>query len=231
MVGSPLISVITPIHTSNHRIPEIRRALSLADAPTQLIMVLNNPILIQQIKSQRANEMVVVARRRGRGFAFLQGMTNITGAITLLLHSDTVPLEGWDRAIIAAMEDPEVVGGGFAVAYDTHRPYYDLGLWMLNQWFRISGEFYGDHAMFIRTDVLKSCMEVLEVPLFEDLRLAKCMRKFGRVVLLEKRVETSAEEFRKRGVIPIIAEFMLCRVWYALGGSPLKIYNHYYSTS
>ncbi|MFW9767357.1 MAG: hypothetical protein ACFFEM_00950, partial [Candidatus Thorarchaeota archaeon] len=102
---SPSISVITPIHTANHKLQEIRKVLSSSTHPTELIIVINNPELIGQIESQSNNEKVVIASRKGRGFAFLKGITNITGLITLLLHSDTIPPVGWDNAILSALED------------------------------------------------------------------------------------------------------------------------------
>ncbi len=115
VVGSPLISVITPIHTTNHKIPQIRKSISSANTPTQLIFVLNNPKLTNHIVPQDSTESVVVAPRKGRGFAFLQGIANATGNITVLLHSDTIPPIGWDHAILTALEDPQVVGGGFSL--------------------------------------------------------------------------------------------------------------------
>lgn len=230
MVDSPLISVITPIHTTNHKIPQIRKALSSATIPTQLIVVINNPKLTNHIIPQGSNELVVVAPRKGRGFAFLHGIASITGSVTMLLHSDTIPPIGWEHAILTALEDPQVVGGGFSMTYDTPKPYLDFGTWMVNQWIRISGEIYGDRAMFIRSHILKRCLSVLEVPLFEDLRLAQCMRKYGRLVLLKEKVETSAENYRKHGLMGYIGKFLLCRIWYALGGSPFQIYNAYYSS-
>ncbi|MHA2026714.1 MAG: hypothetical protein ACW98U_12510 [Candidatus Thorarchaeota archaeon] len=224
MVASPLISVITPIHSTNHKIPQIRKALSSANAPTQLIVVLNNPKLSNHIIPQSSNELVVVAPRKGRGFAFLQGIANITGSITMLLHSDTIPPIGWDHAILTALEDPHVVGGGFSLTYDTPKPNLDLGTWVMNQWFRISGELYGDRAMFVRSHILKRCLSVLEVPLFEDLRLVQCMHRYGRVVLLKDMVENISKSFREQ------VSFIPYRLWYALGGSPFQIYNAYYST-
>ncbi|MFW9800028.1 MAG: glycosyltransferase [Candidatus Thorarchaeota archaeon] len=231
MEDSPLISVITPLHTSNHRIPEIRKALSSATVPIELILVLNDAKLIGKITTKSANELVLVCLRKGRGFAFLEGIARATGAITVLLHSDTVPPSGWDRAILTALENPRVVGGGFSMTHDTPKPYLDLGIWVANKWFRISGELYGDRALFIRSHILKRCLSVLKVPLFEDLRLAQCMRKSGRVVLLEEKVETSAKGFRKHGLVGHTARILLCRFWYALGGSPFQIYNAYYSTA
>ncbi|MHA2355108.1 MAG: hypothetical protein ACXADC_08050 [Candidatus Thorarchaeota archaeon] len=216
--------MITPIHTTNHKIPQIRKSISSATAPIQLILVLNNPKLTNHIVPKSSNELVVVAPRKGRGFAFLQGIANVTGNFTVLLHSDTILPNGWDNAILTALEDPQVVGGGFSMTYDTPKPNLDLGTWIMNHWFRISGEIYGDRALFVRSHILKRCLSVLEVPLFEDLRLAQCMHRYGRVVLLKDKVENISKSFRDQ------VSFILFRLWYALGGSPFRIYNAYYST-
>ncbi|MFW9926489.1 MAG: glycosyltransferase [Candidatus Thorarchaeota archaeon] len=230
MASSPVISVVTPIHTTSHKLPQIREALSSAQEPVQLIVVLNNPKLVSQIDPQDSNEVVVVSTRKGRGFAFLQGIATVTGEITMLLHSDTIPPLGWDLSILNALKDPKVVGGGFSMKYATPKPNLDIGVWVMNQWFRISGELYGDRAMFIRSHILRRCLSVLEVPLFEDLRLAQCMHKHGRVVLLKDKVETSDKSLREYGLLRYIGSFLLCRLWYALGGSPFQIYDFYYST-
>ncbi|MHA1905189.1 MAG: glycosyltransferase [Candidatus Thorarchaeota archaeon] len=230
MVDPPLISVIIPFHSTNHKLPQIRKALSSATASIQSILVLSNPELAKNISPENSSELVVVAPRKGRGFAFLEGIANVTGTITMLLHSDTIPPHGWDQAILAAMKDTNVVGGGFSLAYALLKPHLELGNWILNQWFRISGELYGDRAMFIRSHILRRCLQVLEVPLFEDLRLTQCMHNYGRVVLLKEKVETSPASFRKIGLLRYIGNFWLCRFWYALGGSPFQIYDAYYPT-
>jgi hypothetical protein len=228
MKGSPLISVITPIHTTNHRLTRIRKAISSATHPIELIIVLNNPELIGHVVPQTSNEQVLFTPRKGRGFAFLEGIANSSGFITLLLHSDTVPPMGWDNAILSAIEDTRVVGGGFSMTYGKPIPNLDIGIWIMNQWFRLSGELYGDRAMFVRSDILKRCLSVLEVPLFEDLQLAKCIRRHGRVVLLKEKVETGTKTLREYGLFRYLGSFLLCRFWYALGGSPFHIYNAYY---
>jgi len=228
LVDSPLISVIVPLHSMNHKLTQIRKVISTATVSTQLILVLNNPVLAKQITPKTPNESVVIAPRKGRGFAFVEGITHIKGTISMLLHSDTVPPLGWDRAILAALENPHVVGGGFSMTYGRPKPYLEPGIWMMNQWFRISGEIYGDRAMFIRSKILKRCLSMLEVPIFEDLRLVQSMHKFGQVVLLKEKVETGAKTYRDLGFLRYFGNFLLCRVWYALGGSPFQIYNFYY---
>ncbi len=231
MVDHPLISVVTPFHSTKHKLPQIRRALASASVPIQFIMVLNNPKLSKHITLQNSNELIVIAPQRGRGFAFLKGIANIKGTFTMLLHSDTIPPIGWDLSILTALEDSHVVGGGFSMTYGRRKPYLGVGIWIMNQWFRVTGDLYGDRAMFIRSQILKQCLSALEVPIFEDLRLAKCMHKHGQVVLLNEEVETVAKDFRDLGFRRYFGTFLLCRIWYALGVSPNQIFKFYYPTT
>jgi glycosyltransferase involved in cell wall biosynthesis len=221
--------VITPIHTSDHKLPQIRQALSSATHPAELIVVINNPDLTEHIVSQIPNELVVIAPRKGRGFAFLQGIANIKGEITLLLHSDTIPPLGWDESILNAMKDPQVAGGGFSMTYETPDPFLDFICWFSNQWARLTGEIYGDRGMFVRSHILRHCLSALEVPIFEDVRLAHCMRNHGRAILLNDKAVTSEEGYRKYGLLQYIGRVWRSRIWHALGVSPFKIYNYYYS--
>ena len=231
MESPPLISVVTPIHSTDHKLPQIREALSLTNKPIQLIVVLNNPILVDQIIPQSSNETVVVSHRKGRGFSFLKGIAEVKGKITLLLHSDTTLPPGWCDAILTKMENPSVVGGGFSMVYDTPNPYLDIVSWFSDQWVRLSEELYGDRAMFIRSHILGRCLSALEVPIFEDLRLSRCMRKFGRLAILKEKVQTSASAYQKHGLLQYILKIWLCRIWHEIGGSPFEIYDFYYSTS
>ncbi|MHA2426149.1 MAG: hypothetical protein ACXAEF_15280, partial [Candidatus Thorarchaeota archaeon] len=117
MSSSPVISVIIPIHDMNHKLLQIRRALNTATVPLQVVIVLNNPGLSKHIVPQTSSESVVIAARKGRGFAFIEGAKIVKGTFTMLLHSDTIPNPGWDQAILSAMSDPKVAGGGFTLTY------------------------------------------------------------------------------------------------------------------
>ena len=230
MANSPLLSVITPIHSTGHKLSQIRKAVSSATHPTELIIVINNPELNGHVDSLTPNEIVVSASRKGRGFAFLEGIAKIKGHIAMLLHSDTVPPSGWDQVIVNVMKDPQVAGGGFSMTYDDPDPILDFICWLSNQWARLTGEIYGDRAMFIRSKILRKCAPLLEVPLFEDQRLAHCMRENGRVLVLNEKVLTSSEGYRRHGIVKYVGKIWRSRIWNSLGVSPFTIYDYYYST-
>jgi glycosyltransferase involved in cell wall biosynthesis len=207
----------------------IRKVLATAKVPIQLIIVLDNKNLEQCVTTLNLNEIIVSSPRKGRGFAFKKGISHATGDIILLLHSDTIPPIGWSQAILKVMKDPNVVGGGFSLTYDIPSPLLNLGIQIINLWFQISKEIYGDRAMFVRSSILHNCLSSMEVPLLEDVRLAKCMRQHGKVVMLKEEVTTSAKALQVQGLLNYIGKFIRCRIWYTLGGDPQTIYQVYYS--
>lgn len=229
MKTPPLISVVCPIHSSNHKLEAIRNVLLSSNVPIELIVVINNPEISVKIVPQNFEETVVKCPRRGRGYAFLAGIAEVRGRITMLLHSDTVPPLGWDHVILSALANPDVVGGGFSLSYDTRNPLLEIVSWLSNQWVRLTKEMYGDRAMFVQTNILERCLSALDVPLYEDLRLARCMLRQGDLILANQKIETSAVKYQKYGVLEYLRKIWLSRIWYHLGVSTSQIYDMYYS--
>jgi len=223
-----LISVIVPIHTSDHLRPAVTEAVKSSPARTELIVVINGPGSGPMPQSLEAADKLVTSERQGRGYAFTDGIKEANGEIVVLLHSDTILPVNWAEAIRTALEDPRVVGGAFSRSFDEESGYLwflthlgDLFTWLI-------GDIWGDRAMFVRAEVLRRCLPELEIPIMEDVRLSKCMRGSGKVKLLKESVITSADHFREYGKIGHTLRFLRCRVWYAFGGSPDDIFRYYY---
>lgn len=223
------ISVIVPVHKKNSRLSEIRKQINHSQQTVELIIVINNNALEEVIKPENTFEKVVVAEKIGRGYAFIKGIMKSQGDIVLLLHSDTLPPKNWDKAIKNALENDRIVGGGFSMSFDSHSYYLKLLAYSSYIRFRLTGEIVGDRAIFVRSEILKKCLRVMDVPLFEDVRLSKFMRKFGSTTLLKEKVVTSADSFRKNGMLGHFWRIVKCRLLYVLGVDLEKIYKYYYS--
>ena len=87
---------------------------------------------------------------------------------------------------------------------------------------------WGDRAIFIRSHILKDRTQFMNVPLMEDVKLSGFMKKQGNVVMLKEKAITSADTFIKYGLLRNTFRIIKCRLWYALGGDPEKIYSYYY---
>jgi len=223
------ISVVVPVHRKISRLSEIRKVIYYSPQTVELIIVINNNELEEVIKPENSFEKVVISEKIGRGYAFIKGIMEAQEDIVLLLHSDTLLPKNWDKAIKNALENDQIVGGGFSMSFDRHSYYLKLLVYLSYIRFRLTGEISGDRAIFARSEILKKCLCVMDVPLFEDVRLSKFMRKFGSTIILKEKVVTSADSFRKNGMLGHLWRIVKCRLLYVLGVDLEKIYQYYYS--
>jgi glycosyltransferase involved in cell wall biosynthesis len=223
------ISVIVPIHDKAPKLQAIKESIAASSYPVELIIVVNEKDPIVWNAPTLSHERVIISKRVGRGYAFVKGAEKALGKITLLLHSDTVLPQKWDDAIMKAIGDGRIIGGAFSLSYDVPSLYLKTMIRVSDLFIRLTGEIWGDRAIFIRSDILRQCLAAIDVPLFEDVRLSKCMRDRGEVAVLKENVVTGADNFRKNGMIGHHWRVVKCRLWYALGGDPRDIYEYYYS--
>jgi glycosyltransferase involved in cell wall biosynthesis len=229
MHEAPRLSVIMPVHRETGLLAGVRSSVHAASAPPELVIVLNDRSLEGSIKAERPNERVVLCERRGRGFALARGVGEVTGEVVVLLHSDTLLPPGWDIAINRALADRRYVGGGFHIAFDRPSRYLNFLLLYSDLMVLLGRAMWGDRAVFVRARAIRKCLGALDAPLFEDVRLSKCLRRMGKLVLLKERVVTSADHFWHNGPYTQTARIIKARLWYAFGGDPQRIYDYYYS--
>jgi glycosyltransferase involved in cell wall biosynthesis len=224
----PKISVIVPIYRRTPQLQRLREFMANSNSMYELILVINNSALIHDIVAQHPHEIVITQLQPGRGFALKRGTMSARGEVILFLHSDTILSQNWDTEIIEQLKDPHIVGGGYSLRFDTPNIVLEYLIKLSTIIFHLTGELWGDRAIFVRSKTLRKCLSALNVPLFEDIRLSKCMRKHGIVSILNKYVTTSAASFQKYGLIQQTIRILVSRLWYALGGDPKQIYNYYY---
>ena len=152
----------------------------------------------------------VVAAERGRARQMNAGAARGRGGALLFLHADTALPPGALDRVRAALADPAVAGGCFAVTFDRGgadgRPFGPLGrafmrLWEARLWMRWHRFAFGDRALFVRRDVFEAVGGFPEQPLFEDLDLVRAVRRRGRFSFLDAAVVTSARRFRRGGAV------------------------------
>jgi len=222
-----MISVIVPAHSKENKIQDIRDAVTKAKTQIELIWVISKE-LEGLIKPEHPNEKVIFDERWGKGYALAKGTKEANGDVVLFLHADTVLPDGWDQIIVEALKDQKVVGGGFSYSFDMKSVIMKLAIFTTIVLYYTKGDLWGDHAVFVRSEVLEKCIDSLDVAIWEDLRLSHSMRDYGRVVLLKEKICTSADKFKNNGAFTHSMRIANCRIWYALGGDTDKIYCYYY---
>jgi rSAM/selenodomain-associated transferase 2 len=163
---------------------------------------------------------VVVCGRPGRAAQMNAGAAAARGAIILFLHADTALPDGALRAVSEVMADGGVSGGGFSLSYVERGALLRLIAAWATLRSRLRHVHYGDQAPFVRRTVLDAIGGVPEIALFEDLELARAMKRAGRVVSLPLAVGTSARRLRSGGIARTALRFAWLKLRYALGGDP-----------
>ncbi len=223
---SGTISVVMPVHRPDYQLSQIRD--SIAQCPgVELIIVLNGEAIGMELFPTPI-EQVVTSNRLGRGYAMVKGAKAARGDVVLFLHSDTILPEGWDQEVRGIMSDGEVVGGAFSLSFDTSLLRMKIMAHLSDIWLIASGHLWGDRAMFIRSNVLRECINSMDVPIFEDVRLSQGMRRRGIIRISRKKVVTSWDAFRRNGALGHLWIIIKCHYWYLIGWDPERIYEKYY---
>jgi len=222
-----MISVIVPVGDFKPELNKIRHNFTTVETPIEVILVVRDQ-LKDQVAKTYPFEKVLIASQQGRGYALAQGLKEAQGEVILFLHADTLLPQHWDKTILQNLHQTEVAGGGFSLAFDREHRYLKFLVGASDLLFKMTGELWGDRALFVRASIIKGEESILQVPLLEDVRLSHWMKKKGKVVLLKEEVTTSAERFVTDGMLRHTWTIVVCRAWYALGGNTTNIYQRYY---
>lgn len=223
-----MISVIIPIHESTLKLNKLREQFAQVKYPIEVILVVNKNLKTNIIKNY-AHEKVIAAKRKGRGFSLVEGAHHAKGDIILFLHADTILPSNWGEAIKIAMDNDNIIGGSFSLCFDEDNKYLKFLIFLLRILFLTKKEIWGDHAIFIRSQFLKEALQVMNIPLMEDISLSNFMKKKGKVIMLKDKVTTSAKAFKRYGLLGNTFRITKTRLMYALGKNPEEIYEYYYT--
>ncbi len=137
----------------------------------------------------------------GRAVQQNKGAGEAIGEVLVFLHADCrLPVGAAARAE-QALADPRVVGGAFRQRIDADGGLYRLleygNAWRA-KWRQVP---YGDQGLFVRRDCFEAVGGFPEVPLMDDVMLARTLRRLGRLQLLEGPLVVDARRWEKQGVV------------------------------
>jgi glycosyltransferase involved in cell wall biosynthesis len=222
-----MISVIIPVHKECLQLALLRKMVNV-EKGAELIFVVQNQIPFYPEKNTD-NEFFVFSDKKGRGNNLMLGLNMAQGDIIFIVHADTILPDNWYETITACMKKEGAVGGGFHLKFDKTNNFLNLLIWLSDCLYYFTGEMWGDRAIFIRSDLIKVNTEVINVPIMEDVRLSRFMRKTGKVKMLKECIVTSSDTFLRRGIFMHTYKILRCRLLYAFGADLNKIYDSYYS--
>lgn len=159
----------------------------------------------------------VIGSRPGRARQLERGRRAASGEVLLFLHADTRLPRGYADAVRAALGDPSVVGGAFALRFEERTlrlRFVEWGAGLRLRWFAFP---YGDQALFARRSVLEEIGGIPDVPFMEDLDLVRSLKRRGRLARLALPAVTSARRYLERGVMTTMLRNWAAASAWALG--------------
>jgi rSAM/selenodomain-associated transferase 2 len=165
----------------------------------------------------RAAGARVLTAPRGRGPQLNAGAAAARGDVLLFLHADvTLPADApaW---VARALADPRAVAGAFRIRTVAERvhPLAPL-LRLADVRARVARLPYGDQALFVRRSAFTRAGGFPDQPLFEDVELARRLRRLGTIVTVPATVRVSGRRFLAHPVRAMLA-MRLFPLLYRLG--------------
>ena len=160
----------------------------------------------------------------GRGGQIARGVAVTQTPWVLILHADTVLDEGWTEAVRTAFAAPDAAHH-FELAFDARGVMPGLVAGWANWRARVLGLPYGDQGLLIHRDFLDAVGGVPDLPLMEDVSLARALK--GRHRQMRVRAVTSAAKFERDGWVRRGARNLTLLVRYFAGADPVKLAKAY----
>ena len=179
----------------------------------------------------RSYGATVVTSPSGRACQMNTGAQIATGQSLLFLHADTRLAPQFASEVRRILDLPGVAAGAFELKIDG----IGWGLRFVERAANLRSRLlqlpYGDQAFFLKAALFRSLGGYPEIPLLEDLELARRLRRQGRIVTASLPALTSARRWESLGVLRATLLNQLFLLAYLAGMPPRRIANWYYRRS
>ena len=142
----------------------------------------------------------VVKSDRGRAKQLNAGAKAATGSILVFLHADVWLEEDALRAVKETLS-LGYVGGGFLQKIDGKSPLYRIIAYTANLRGKYQKIFYGDSGIFLSKKDFERLGGFPDVPIMEEIKFSKNLRKLGKTKMIEPRIHISPRRWQEKGII------------------------------
>lgn len=165
---------------------------------------------------------------RGRGSQLNRGAMTACGSRLLFLHADCWLDPGALDEVERLLDDPTVAAGTFEQHLEGSRFTYRLierAAALRTRYLRCP---YGDSGLFLRRELFQRVGGFPDLPLCEDIGMARRLRRHGRFCISPRRIHVSARRFEQRGVVRTTLLNGWMALGFRLGIPPARLYRTYY---
>lgn len=221
-----MISIIIPVLNEQNYLAECLSSLSRAGC--EVIVVdggsIDDTVAIAESFGATVLRLGIANRARQMN----AGAEAARGEVLLFFHADSRLPESGADSIRQAMEDPEMIGGSFALGFYPSQPFYSFLAATSNIFCRMTRMIFGDRGIFIQADHFRRIGKFPETVIMEDAALATAMRRSGKIIILPEVVTTSARKYVNETKIQALYRTVWAYAAYRLGVPAEKIKAGYY---
>ncbi len=164
--------------------------------------------------------------RGGRAAQNNAAAATARGDVLLFLHADSrLPAAGL-LTLRAAVHDPGLVGGNFALRFDGGDA-FGATMSAVYRFQRRHGFYYGDSSIWLRRATFDALGGFRELPIMDDYDLVRRLEGHGRTASLPGPATTSARRWQAIGVTRTLISWWLIR-WLYVAGVPAERLHRWY---
>jgi rSAM/selenodomain-associated transferase 2 len=220
------ISVIIPVLNEEDTIRTTLSSLNVSSE--EEIIVIDGGCDDSTVSIAREFTEKVYSTERGRGRQLKYGAGKATGDILLFLHADCILPDNAFSLVRDVMSNYRYSMGAFNLGID-HSSFcfriIELGA-NLRSW--ITRVPYGDQGMFMRRDDYEKVGGFCDIPLMEDVDLAKRLKKVGRVKFVKDAIMASPRRWLKEGLLyTTLRDWKLALSYAFLDAKPDELLKEY----
>jgi rSAM/selenodomain-associated transferase 2 len=225
------IAVVVPVLNEATVLPNSLRSLQLQTRPPDRLVVVDGGSTDGTAGVARSfGTEVLIVTGRGRGGQIAAGVRTCTEDAIVIAHADMQFLPAALETIQSfLMLHPVCPGGCLGHRFDNSRRIYRVIEW----WDRrraLRGHSFGDQAQFFRRELLERVGGFPELPLMEDVELARRLRRLGRPAYLDLPVTVSTRRYQRLGWWRVMWRNWRLRRLYRREGEAAcwRLYRRYY---
>ena len=214
---SLLISIVTPVLNEETGIRGFLDHLAGLQGPFELIIVDGGSTdatvaLVRDHAGTIPGTVTLLSAPKGRSTQMNAGASAARGEILLFLHADCrIPADSL-RVISEACSAPGVCGGAFTQECGGAGLFSTVCCTVANTLAAWSGLFFGDFGIFVRRDVFCAAGGFPAIPYCEDIEFCRSARRSGRMVQIDRFIQSSPRRFERVGRTRLTAVYVLAMV-------------------
>lgn len=221
---TPYLSVVIP--ALNEEL-QIAGAISAAESVDAEIIVSDGGSADRTLEIARSMGTRTISGRKGRAVQQNRGAGIAIGQILLFLHADTrLPADYIDH-VFETLMDRRTVLGAFRFATDMDTPAMRWITFWANQRSEHLQLPYGDQGLFLRRTDFSEIGGFPDVPIAEDLYLARRLRRNGRIALARANAITSGRRWQRLGPLRTTIVNTIIAACCLAGASPSRLASLY----